>query len=143
MRMKAGDKMAARNIVRELGLLFGAAVLALLALGGAAWYYGACPAGSGHVQDEARLLGRNAVTFPHVLKDYFHDMDNGVALTEDEVRGNDMWIVWTGGNDRFWDKMITASLGVVDLLKIVTSDSTQSIKGSRTIRTRDGIDLAP
>ena len=30
-------------------------------------------------------------------------MDGGVALTPDEIKGRNMWLVWTGGNDRFWD----------------------------------------
>ena len=32
-------------------------------------------------------------------------MDGGTALTPDEVQGRNMWIVWTGGNDRFWDEL--------------------------------------
>ena len=32
-----------------------------------------------------------------------------------------MWIVWTGGNDRLWDKFTGLSLGTFDLLKVVTS----------------------
>ena len=26
-------------------------------------------------------------------------------LTPDEIKGRNMWLVWTGGNDRFWDRM--------------------------------------
>ena len=57
----------------------------------------------GHVEDEARLAGRAPASFPAADEDYFHDMDGGIALTADEVKGRNMWIVWTGGNDRFWD----------------------------------------
>jgi len=121
--------MAVRNIGRKLGLLFGIIVVAVLAVIGVAVYYWAYPVGSGNVQDEARLAGRDAASFPHAADDYFHDMDNGVALTEDEARGRNMWILWTGGNDRFWDKMTAASLGVFDLLKIVTSDPSQMHDG--------------
>ena len=32
-------------------------------------------------------------------------MDGGVALTADEIKGRNTWIVWTGGNDRFWDAL--------------------------------------
>ena len=46
-------------------------------------------------------------------------MDNGIALTPDEVQGRNMWLVWTGGNDRFWDGMGKPTLGGFDLLKIV------------------------
>ena len=33
-----------------------------------------------------------------------------------------MWLVWTGGNDRFWDGMSRPTLGGFDLLKIVAPD---------------------
>ena len=113
--------MAGRRFARNLGLLIGILLVGLLAAGGFAYYDWAYPVGSGRLQDEARLTGRDAASFPHASEDYFHDMDKGVALAENEVRGRNMWILWTGGNDRFWDKMTTASLGVFDLLKIVTS----------------------
>ena len=54
----------------------------------------------GEVLDEAKLAGRDAKSFPQASEDYFHDMDGGVELTEEEVKGRNMWIVWTGGNDR-------------------------------------------
>ncbi|HLH36838.1 MAG TPA: hypothetical protein VKX41_19350 [Alloacidobacterium sp.] len=75
----------------------------------------------GEVQDEARLAGRTAASFPAADEDYFHDMDGGIALTADEIKGRNMWLVWTGGNDRFWDKMATASVGTLDLLKTISS----------------------
>ena len=56
---------------------------------------------SGEVPDEARAAGRTAASFPHADEDYFHDMDGGIALTADEIKGRNMWLVWTGGNDRF------------------------------------------
>jgi hypothetical protein len=37
------------------------------------------------------------------------------------VRGRNNWIVWTGGNDRFWDKLNPTSFGTIDLLKTVSS----------------------
>ena len=37
-------------------------------------------------------------------------MDSGVALTPDEVKGRNMWMVWTGGNDRFWDMLADQQL---------------------------------
>src|SRR4051812_37503795 len=79
---------------------------------------GACHSGprSGQVQDEAKLAGRSAESFKHADEDYFHDMDNGVALTPDEIRGRNMWLLWSGGNDRFWDGLTTTSFGAFDLL---------------------------
>jgi len=55
---------------------------------------------SGHVLDEARQAGRDAASLPMASEDYFHDMDGGIPLTVDEVKGRNTWIVWTGGNDR-------------------------------------------
>ena len=40
---------------------------------------------------------------PAADEDYFRDMDGGMGLSREEVMGRNMWIVWTGGNDRFWD----------------------------------------
>ena len=79
----------------------------------------------GEVQDEARLAGRQAASFPAADEDYFHDMDQDshgiLALSPEEVKGRNMWLVWTGGNDRLWDVMTVTSVGTFDLLKTVSS----------------------
>jgi cytochrome c2 len=79
------------------------------------------PARAQAVIDEARQAGRAAQTFPAADEDYFHDMDGGLQLTPDEVRGRNMWLVWTGGNDRLWDKLTNLTFGAFDLLKILSS----------------------
>ncbi len=61
----------------------------------------------------------------HASEDYFHDMDGGIALTPAEVKGRNMWIVWTGGNDRFWDLMSGYTFGAFDLLKTISSHPSQ------------------
>jgi len=76
---------------------------------------------SGTVQDEARAAGRTAASFPHAGEDYFHDMDGAIALTPDEIKGRNMWLVWTGGNDRFWNQMTQYTFGAFDLLKSISS----------------------
>jgi len=77
--------------------------------------------------DEAQRVGREAANFPQADEDYFHDMDNGVALSPEEIKGRNMWLVWTGGNDRQWDTLATSStLGNHDLLKVVTSHPSQT-----------------
>ena len=38
------------------------------------------------------------------------------------MRGRNTWIVWTGGNDRFWDYMANNTFGAFDLLKILSSN---------------------
>ena len=55
--------------------------------------------------DEAQRAGRAPASFPQAKEDYFHDMDNAVALSPEEIQGRNMWLLWTGGNDRFWDKV--------------------------------------
>jgi hypothetical protein len=76
---------------------------------------------SGEVLDEALQAGRPSSSFPAADEDYFHGMDSAIALTSDEVKGRNNWIVWTAGNDRFWDRLATISLGNVDFLKTISS----------------------
>ena len=75
----------------------------------------------GTVLDEARRAERAPNSFPAADEDYFHDMDCCYTLTPGEVKGRNTWIVWTGGNDRLWDKLTVASVGALDLLKTLSS----------------------
>jgi len=75
----------------------------------------------GHVQDEAMRAGRIAASFPAAADHYFDAMDNGIELNDDETRGRNMWLVWTGGDDRFWDVLIKDAFGTFDLLKTISS----------------------
>jgi hypothetical protein len=84
------------------------------------------------VLDEARRAGREVASFPHASEDYFKDMDSGVALDANEVKGRNMWNVWTGGNDRLWNHMTEFTFGAFDLLKILSSHPSQGY--SRTNR---------
>lgn len=80
----------------------------------------------GKILDEAQRAGRDVDTLQQADEDYFHDMDNGVTLTPDEIKGRNMWLVWSGGNDRQWDELGRhKSLGYHDLLKVVTSHPSQ------------------
>ncbi len=93
-------------------------LLAVLACGLA----GCGPKGKpGQVLDEAMRAHRTADSLGPADEDYFHDMDGGVALSRQEIMGRNMWNVWTGGNDRFWDALSTTSLGTVDFLKTISS----------------------
>ena len=78
----------------------------------------------GTVRDEAMLAGRTASSFPAADEDYFHDMDGGLTLTREQIQGRNMWIVWTGGNDRLWDVLSVRSLGSLDFLKTISSHPT-------------------
>ena len=86
----------------------------------------------GHVKDEAQLAGLKAEDFKAAEEDYFHDMDGGAALSPDEVKGRNTWIVWTAGNDRLWDKMTLASFGALDFVKTLSSHP--SLKAGRDNR---------
>ncbi|WP_380876125.1 hypothetical protein ACFB49_07400 [Sphingomonas sp. DBB INV C78] len=71
------------------------------------------------VEDEAAVAGLDESHFRHAGEDYFKDMDGAIALSPEEVKGRNMWLVWSGGNDRFWDYMTRPTYGGFDLLKII------------------------
>jgi len=75
----------------------------------------------GPAKDEAMQAGKTAADFPQSADDYFADMDGGGAFTDDEIKGRNTWMVWTGGNEAFWDWLSNNSLGTFDLLKTVSS----------------------
>ena len=60
-------------------------------------------------------------------------MDGGGSLTREEIHGHNMWNVWTGGNDRFWDGT-PRQRGLFDLLKIVSSYPDKSKEYSTGVR---------
>jgi mono/diheme cytochrome c family protein len=81
----------------------------------------------GTVKDEAMRAGVTAEQLVRSTDDYFHDMDDNVVrgarpvFTPQEIEGRNMWLVWTGGNDRLWDRLTVDSLGTFDLLKTISS----------------------
>ena len=93
-------------------------------------------------KDEAMLAGRDAQSLPGADEDYYADMDYGFTKNPEAVRaavdpyihgistadavkavaiGRNNWIVWTGGNDRLWDKLNASSVGNLDLLKTISN----------------------
>ncbi|WP_210526906.1 hypothetical protein [Rubellimicrobium arenae] len=106
----------------------------------------------GTVEDEAKLASLSINDFRGASDPYFVEMDKGLLrapergqdepseirevatltrLSNDEVRdravrGQNMWLVWTGGNDRFWDFAARKALGSFDLLKIISSHPSQA-----------------
>jgi hypothetical protein len=125
--------------------------LVVFAIGIVVWafYYFVEPQWSkfGTVKDEAMRAGLTRKNFPAADDDYFVKMDKGLLvkpangaaypheiqqiaeitkLTPEEVRlsairGQNSWIVWTGGNDRFWNYASTHTAGAFDLLKTLSS----------------------
>src|SRR5829696_9415409 len=88
---------------------------------------GGCGTGQpkpGTVLDEAMRASRTAATFPAADEDYFHDMDGALPFTSEQIKGRNMWMVWTGGNDRLWDVLSRESFGSLDFLKTLSSHPT-------------------
>jgi hypothetical protein len=81
----------------------------------------------GTVQDEAMRAGLTAEHFVRETPDYFAAMDDNLVdgkrpvFTQQEIAGRNMWLVWTGGNDRLWDRLTIDSIGSFDLLKTISS----------------------
>lgn len=119
-----------KRIFQILGILvlLGLAVILIV-------YFVNRPPAPGTVKDEALAHGRGPETFPAADEDYFHDMDRGQKLTVEEIKGRNNWIVWTGGNDRFWDYLANNSAGALDFLK--TLSSKPGMAYSRDHRFRD------
>ncbi len=90
-------------------------VAAIAAFVGSRWFRGE------PIRDEALRAGRDPTSFPAASEDYFHDMDGDIALTAAEIQGRNTWLVWSGGNDRFWDGMTATTFGAFDLLKVISS----------------------
>lgn len=105
-----------KRVYSRLALAVGVSCLTL-------WF--ACGGGpkpvSGEVKDEALSVGRDAASLPAADEDYFKDMDGGVQLSPNEVKGRDNWIAWTAGNDRLWDGLTNTSFGALDFLKTLSS----------------------
>lgn len=70
----------------------------------------------------ASASAQPGATFPPPASvDYFKGMDSGIALQPAEVRGRNTWLMWTGGNQAFWDYLAGHSSATFDLLKTIDS----------------------
>jgi hypothetical protein len=116
--MIQGALRMTRRLARLL-ILLGAGSL-LLMIAAAACGGGSQPA-PGTVLDEAKAASVGAERLTAAADDYLKDMDGGIALTANEMKGRNTWVVWTGGNDRFWDVIGTTSFGALDFLKTISS----------------------
>jgi predicted small secreted protein len=73
------------------------------------------------IVDDAKAAGRTVAEFPETSSRLFKDMDGGIDLTEAQIKGRNSWILWTAGNQVFWDLMANRLCGVVDLIKTLDS----------------------
>jgi len=71
------------------------------------------------IVDEAKHLGMKPSDFPQVTANVFESMDGGIQLSPEEIMGRNAWILWSAGNDRFWNEVAQDSSGLMDLLKML------------------------
>lgn len=71
--------------------------------------------------DDAKAAGKTVADFPETASHAFDEMDGGQPLSEDERKGHNTWLLWTAGDQVFWDSMAQRGLGIADLLKVVDS----------------------
>src|SRR5712692_3918721 len=71
--------------------------------------------------DDAKAAGLTAADFPETSAGVFQRMDGGIQLTEGEIKGRNTWLLWTAGNQVFWDRIAREGYGLVDLLKTLDS----------------------
>lgn len=71
--------------------------------------------------DEAKCAGLTAADFPQSFDDYFRDMDGGIELTPGETAGRNTWMIWTAGDEAFWNFQAKHAFGAFDLLKTISS----------------------
>ncbi|MGB0125975.1 MAG: hypothetical protein WBP63_21205, partial [Silvibacterium sp.] len=55
--------------------------------------------------DDAEAAGRAVADFPETASHAFDEMDGTQLLSEDERKGRDTWLLWTAGDQAFWDGM--------------------------------------
>jgi len=71
--------------------------------------------------DDAKAAGKAIADFPELTIDVFKEMDGGVALSPEEIKGRNTWIIWTAGGQVFLDRMARESYGIIDVLKTIDS----------------------
>jgi hypothetical protein len=95
-------------------------VLLLVAL---AWYNREQSA----LPDDAQAAGKTPADFPQTSSHAFDEMDSAIALSYEERQGRNTWILWTAGDQLFWDHIARLGFGTADLLKLIDSRN----RGSR------------
>lgn len=73
------------------------------------------------VPDDAMQAGKTTVDFPQTDTHAFDAMDGGISLNTDQTKGRNTWLLWTAGDQVFWDYMARNGFGIVDLLKTLDS----------------------
>jgi mono/diheme cytochrome c family protein len=79
--------------------------------------------------------------YPPAYRDYFEAMDS-VGTTKDrgttqlklepgQIVGRNAWVIWTGGNEAWWDWLARHGYGTIDLLKLI-DDRSRETRFNRT-----------
>jgi cytochrome c5 len=71
--------------------------------------------------DDAKGAGKTPDDFPETASPVLDRMDGALPLSEDERKGRNTWVLWTAGDQVFWDGMSQHGLGTADLLKTIDS----------------------
>ncbi|WP_337174223.1 hypothetical protein [Paludisphaera sp.] len=79
--------------------------------------------------------------YPPAYRDYFEDMDaigatdqvgaRPLGLKAEEIKGRNAWVMWTAGNEAWWDWLARYGYGTVDLLKLI-DDRERETRFART-----------
>jgi hypothetical protein len=82
--------------------------------------------------DEAKARGETAADYPLAEADHFSGMDGAVdpatgafgprAFSPRAIQGRNAWMMWSGGNEAFWDWLARYGYGTIDLLKLLDSE---------------------
>jgi hypothetical protein len=81
------------------------------------------------IVDEAKASGKTPADFSQITADVFKPMDGGIQLSPEEIMGCNAWILWSAGNEHFWNLVAQDSFGLMDLLK--TLDNRKYPRGER------------
>src|SRR5438067_867978 len=123
--------MSPRTCLRTSLLLIAASV-AGCAAGGPPPDEAAARLPAGEYATPKQLEAAAALYYSPATENYFADMDYAVgdqggapgklALDQEEIIGRNAWVLWTGGNEAFWDWLARHGYGSFDLLKVLDSN---------------------
>ena len=80
-----------------------------------------------NVGEEAIPQNSDGKLFPTHPGDAFKGMDShvssvyGYEFSPDEIKGRNTWVMWSGGNQAFWDYLARNGNGVLDFLRLLDS----------------------
>src|SRR3954451_3138561 len=69
---------------------------------------------------DPKLWPRTADDLPPTTSHLLDGMDGLVTLNDAELKGRNAWVLWSAGNQLFWDHLARHSYGILDLLKTLS-----------------------